>query len=77
LIVDPDDTLRIGSEFADIIVVNDWTPDDAETNVLHGSSVLANMEATNTAEKEILYDEASDFDTGVHNDTRAIGTELQ
>ena len=39
-------------------------------------SVKANIEALLSEELEVLYDEGTDFDTGTHSDTHAVGDDL-
>lgn len=67
---------RIGSS-APIVNVKTWDPAQDEEEVQHGQSVIANLEAINTGELEVLYDAGADWNTGTHDDTEAIGDDLQ
>jgi hypothetical protein len=65
----------IGS-FDQVLDVKTWAPDQDDEEVLHGHPVQANIEALNSEELEVLYDEGTDFDTGTHSDTAAVGNDL-
>lgn len=65
----------IGSK-RQVLNVKGWTPDQDDFDVAHGQSVTANVEATNTAELEVLYDEGADFQTGTLDDMEIVGDEL-
>ncbi len=68
------DTL-IGSS-RQVINVKSWDPADNDAEVLHGRSVLANLEALNSNELEALYDEGADFLPGTFNQTAVVGDAL-
>jgi hypothetical protein len=63
---------KIGSK-AQVLNIKGWTPDQDDEEVAHGHSVEVNIEALNTAEKDVHYDEGSDFLTGTFTDTEVIG----
>jgi len=72
------DELRVGSEFDEIIVVKTWDPIDDEAGVEHGQSVIVNLEANNSEELEILYDEGQDFtDGGTVDQVEIVGDLIQ
>jgi hypothetical protein len=71
------DGLRVGSEFASIITVETWDPANNEINVAHGQTVSAKMDTDNSVEKEVLYDEGADFETGTHNSTVTVGDQIE
>jgi hypothetical protein len=66
---------RIGSQRQGLDI-KAWDPADNDEEVLHSQSVKVNIEALNSEEHEVLYDEGADWNTGTHNNTEAIGTEL-
>lgn len=59
---------RIGST-TEVIRVLEWIPADAETDVQHGQPVSVNIEAANTTESEMTWEDPADFDTGIHDGT--------
>ncbi len=65
----------IGSK-AEVLNVLDWTPADNDEEVLHGHSVLANIEANNTNLLDIRRDEGTDWTPGTFSDVEVVGTEL-
>jgi hypothetical protein len=71
-----DPEARIGSK-AQVLNVKAWDPADNDTEVLHGSSVEVNVEALNSSEKDVHYDEGSDFETGVYSQTKTVGDGVQ
>ncbi len=61
-----------------VIVVNEWTPADAEENVNQGRTVQVDFEARFTEELEALYDEGQDFiDGGTLAGAAVVGDQLQ
>ena len=66
---------RVGSK-AQVLNVKSWDPAQSEAEVPHGHSVELNIEALNTAEKDIHYDEGADFLTGSFSGVQVVGDEL-
>jgi hypothetical protein len=66
---------RIGSK-AQVLNVKGWTPDQDDEEVAHGHSVEVNVEALNTAERDVHYDEGADFLTGAFSNMQVVGDEL-
>lgn len=61
----------------EVVVVDDWTPEDDAHDVGHGHSALVDLHATSdTVEHEELYDSDADWETGTHDDTKATGDAL-
>lgn len=70
---------KIGSGIgSSVIVVDEWDPADNSYNVPHLSSFFANLHAdAGIIEKEILWDDGTDFDNGgTHNGTVAGATAI-
>lgn len=66
---------KIGSK-AQVLNVKSWTPAQGATEIPHGASVEVNVEALNTAEKDVHYDEGADFLGGTFDDTEVVGDDL-
>ena len=66
---------KIGSK-AQVLNVKSWSPDQDDTEIPHGHSVEVNVEALNTAEKDVHYDEGADFLGGTFSNMQVVGDEL-
>ncbi len=66
---------KIGSK-AQVLNVKGWTPAQGAAEIPHGASVEVNVEALNTAEKDVHYDAGADFLGGTFSDAEVVGDDL-